>query len=129
MRIAGGRGQALVELALVAPVLLLMLAGALDLGRIFYYQIAITNAARVGAGYAIFSPSDLTGIQYRVLTEASTLSLSGGDVVVVTPNGTSPGNPIQVSVTYNFQAVTPIISVLWGGGPFALQAAATMVIQ
>ena len=43
------RGQSLVELALVLPVLMLLLAGALDLGRLYYSQITITNAAKPGS--------------------------------------------------------------------------------
>ena len=43
------RGQALVEFALVLPVLTVMLLTVVDLGRLFYSQMAITNAAREGA--------------------------------------------------------------------------------
>lgn len=42
-------GSGLVELALVVPVLLFLLVGALDLGRVFYSQIAVTDAAKEGA--------------------------------------------------------------------------------
>ena len=42
-------GQALVEFALVIPVMLLMLAIAIDFGRLFFSYIEITNAAREGA--------------------------------------------------------------------------------
>jgi len=50
------RGQSLVELALVVPVVLLLLGGAVDLGRVFYSQIAITDAAREGALWAVQHP-------------------------------------------------------------------------
>src|SRR3982751_324375 len=43
------RGQSLVEFALVLPVFLVFLAAALDLGRIFYANISLNNAAREGA--------------------------------------------------------------------------------
>src|SRR3954454_12783650 len=43
------RGQSLVELALIAPIMMIVLAAALDLGRLFYSQITVTNAAREGA--------------------------------------------------------------------------------
>lgn len=55
-RTSGERGQSLVELALVVPVLLLLLGGAIDLGRVFYSQIAITDAAREGALWAVQHP-------------------------------------------------------------------------
>lgn len=42
-------GQSLVEFALVVPIIVLLFAGIVDLGRAFYYQIGVTDAAREGA--------------------------------------------------------------------------------
>jgi Flp pilus assembly protein TadG len=44
-----GKGQALVETALLLPILMLLVMGSADLGRVFYYSIAVTNAAREAA--------------------------------------------------------------------------------
>jgi len=44
-------GSALVELALTAPVLMLMIVGAVELGRIAYCAIEVQSAARAGAAY------------------------------------------------------------------------------
>jgi hypothetical protein len=46
------RGQALAEMAVMVPFLVICMMGMLDLGRAFYYQIAITNAVREAARYA-----------------------------------------------------------------------------
>lgn len=43
------RGANLVEAALVVPILILILAGVVDLGRAFYNYISLANAAREGA--------------------------------------------------------------------------------
>lgn len=45
------RGQALVELALVVPILTLLMLGAVELGRIAYFAIEIESSARAGASY------------------------------------------------------------------------------
>jgi Flp pilus assembly protein TadG len=45
-------GQGLLELVLVLPALLLILAGAIDLGRVFYAYAAISNAAYEAARQA-----------------------------------------------------------------------------
>jgi len=49
------RGQSLVETALVLPVLAFLTFGLLDFGRAYYFQVAITNAAREGARTAILN--------------------------------------------------------------------------
>src|SRR5205085_8136155 len=46
------RAQALAEMAVMVPFLVIGMMGMLDLGRAFYYQISITNAVREGARYA-----------------------------------------------------------------------------
>src|SRR3981081_4888765 len=43
------KGQAIVETALLLPILMLLVMGSADLGRVFYYAIAVTNAAREAA--------------------------------------------------------------------------------
>jgi Flp pilus assembly protein TadG len=48
----GKIGQAIVETALLFPILCLLVMGSTDLGRVFYYSIAVTNAAREGARQA-----------------------------------------------------------------------------
>jgi Flp pilus assembly protein TadG len=45
------RGQTLLEVALVTPVLLALLIGAIELGRYAYISILIGNAARTGAAF------------------------------------------------------------------------------
>ena len=52
------RGQAIAELAIIAPILLILLAAAVDLGRLFYSQITMANAAREGALAASQDPSN-----------------------------------------------------------------------
>lgn len=48
-------GQSLVEMAMVLPVLAFLTFGLLDFGRAYYFQVAITNAAREGARTAILN--------------------------------------------------------------------------
>ena len=57
-RAGDGQGQSLVELALVLPMLILILAGVLDLARVYDAHVSITNASREGARYAIVHGSD-----------------------------------------------------------------------
>ncbi|HET7472407.1 MAG TPA: TadE family protein, partial [Candidatus Limnocylindrales bacterium] len=57
------RGQSLVELALILPVLMVFFAAILDLGRIAAAEISLTNAAREGAFQAAKTPTDFDATQ------------------------------------------------------------------
>ena len=46
-------GQAMVEMALVLPILVVLVGGILDFGWLFYNKISLNNAAREGARYAV----------------------------------------------------------------------------
>jgi len=50
-------GSAFVELALVLPLLTLVLIGAVELGRIAYFAIEVSNAARAGVAYGAQGPT------------------------------------------------------------------------
>lgn len=54
------RGQAMVEVALVLPLLLVLLVFAIDFGRVFFGWVGLQNAARIGANYAASHPDAWT---------------------------------------------------------------------
>jgi Flp pilus assembly protein TadG len=55
----GQRSQALIEFALVSPVLLLLLFGIIDIGRAVFYYDTLNHAAREGARTAVRASSPL----------------------------------------------------------------------
>jgi hypothetical protein len=59
------RGQAMVEFALVLPILALLLVVAIDFGRVFFGWVSLTNAARIGANYAGYTPDLLNHTDQR----------------------------------------------------------------
>lgn len=50
-RVRQETGSAIVELAVVFPLLVLLLAGLADFPRVFFWDVELTNAARAGAQY------------------------------------------------------------------------------
>ncbi len=133
------RGQSIVELALILPVLMLLVASTLDLGRMFYSQITITNAAREGAYEAAYNPSSFQAnavchsttnrVMCRVLSEAK------GSFVVVQKNDVSVacnpscakgiGNNVTVTVQGHFTLLTPLMAPFLGGNNVTLTSTAT----
>ncbi len=120
-------GQSIVEFALLIPVLLLMLLGAVDLGRAYAEYVAITNAAREGARYGASHFKDAAGnlntagIANRAVQEAALGGLvidPSADVQIdCSPYGTNTysaancaavveGDELRVTITHNFQFLT-----------------------
>jgi len=109
-------GVALVEFALVAPLLLVILFAMLDFGRTFNYWIDATHLANEGARWAVVNknPASSGSLQQYIQQQADTDELRNGgsssvpsalQVCISFPGGSSAlGNPVQVtaSVTYNW---------------------------
>jgi len=108
-------GVALVEFALVAPLLLVILFGMLDFGRTFNYWIDATHLANEGARWAVVNknPASSGTLQDYIQQQADTDELRNGgssavpsalEVCIAFPNGATVGNPVQVtaSLTYNW---------------------------
>ena len=139
------RGQALVELALLLPVLLLLLLGAIDFGRVFYSQITVNDAAREGALEGSRNPTSfLAGtactsankesnrIMCRTLNEAKGgfVTVAPADVSVSCSTGTCPAAPslgqtISVAVAGRMTLLTPFIGAVFGSQTLALSGSAT----
>ena len=99
---AGQRSQALIEFALVSPVLLLLLFGVIDLGRAIFYYDTINHAAREGARTAIRASNALP-TDTDVLTTV-TSQMQGAPVTAPCPQGpisasTPPANAAWLYIT------------------------------
>ncbi|MGH7842542.1 MAG: TadE/TadG family type IV pilus assembly protein [Candidatus Binataceae bacterium] len=71
------RGQSVVEIALVAPVLILLLCVAGDFARLFFTSIDLNQAARAGAQYGsqtVITAADTNGIKTAVTTAGASIS-------------------------------------------------------
>ena len=67
-------GTQLIELALVLPVFLYLLVGAVDFGRAFYLATEVASAAEAGATYGVSSPTDIAGMKSAAMLNATDIS-------------------------------------------------------
>lgn len=77
-------GQNLVEAAIVLPILVALLAGAIDFGRAYYVCVELKAAAHAGALYGSQYPSDSAGMKAAATSNAPDLS-SDATFAVSTP--------------------------------------------
>ena len=76
--IGKANGEALVEMAIVLPLLALLLLGAFDLGLAAYTSIEVSSAALAGVQYGAQNATtagNVTGIQNAAAADASNISL------------------------------------------------------
>ena len=117
----GERGAALVEFALVLPLLMLLLVGMLDFGKAFTMWIDETHLANQAGRYAAVNNNpapggtkvedDVTGFEDYMEDDGDTRELrdrfdeAGNGINVCFPNGTGDrGDSVRVDVkaTYHF---------------------------
>ena len=126
------RGESLVEFAIGVSLLLLILAGVVDLGRGFYSYVVIANAAREGARYGASYPQDEGAIRGKVLAEAqgSGIALTPADVIVTLAPPPNKGSPVRVDVYYEFEPwVGTILGFLLEEGKIDLNSWAQMMVM
>lgn len=134
-------GQALVETAILLPVLLILLLGAIDFGRAFFGWVNLHQAVRIGANYAATHPNmDATERdRYEALVEGDLIDLNCAiDSIIPNPTYTTPdGTPIAapglgdyatLTLHCDFSPITPLADVFFGE-PIAMSATSTFPIR
>lgn len=131
------RGQSLVELALLLPLIMLLVAGAVAFGMAMSSKVALQDAAQEGALYGSFNPTDSAGMVARVRgSSTSPIDLTNTTLVTVSTSLTGSAcrntggtpNAVQVTVSYNFPIFTPYVAAIIGGSTIPLIATATDTI-
>lgn len=119
------RGQGLIEFALIVPILILILLLGLDLGRVFFGWVGLTNATRIGASYAAAHPTawgnpgsyqDQVSYENQILADASALNCDlPGTIPDPAFTGENLGDSATVSLSCQFTLITPVVSQILGG--------------
>ncbi len=134
------RGQALVEFALVIPILALLLVMAIDFGRVFFEVVALQNAARIGADYAASHADAWNGppsgdeMNEQAHYQALVLGDLQGHTCVLDPlqdpvfSSFDDGALAYVRLDCKFGLVTPLAEQVLGG-PAAISARADFAVN
>jgi len=127
------KGQAVVELVLVLPLLLLLIVGAIEYGRLISAKIVLTNASREGAYYLSMHSTDQTGATTAATNEANQ---SGVTLKAVTFNNCcTVGNPVTVTVqttvknVYLVRLTGSLFGIKGQNNSITLSSSTIMVVQ
>lgn len=152
------RGIALLEFAIIAPTLFLLVFASIDLGRVYALENRVKNMARAGATWAQFNPAqfDTNGadgctspynLVYLVMNEPNPPASIANYTVVLTDGTTTytahgtdtsqcpastpfpSGDQVTVKVSATFQFITPLASLVNGSQSMTVTGTHTVVVQ
>jgi Flp pilus assembly protein TadG len=126
----GRRGQALAEFALILPVLFLLIAGIIELGRGWNIKQAVTDAAREGARYTVIADDavvhDSAFVKSKIRERLSLANIATTDPpTTITidpmasykcPAGVGSGAEMTVSVATDYRMGWIGALLKWAGG-------------
>ena len=127
------RGQGLVEFSLVIPILMLLILGVIEMGRLIYVYSAVTTASREAArygfslgdnNYGVPRYQDCNGIREAARAPTSIAGIDDAGIEITYDNGpgtaifascppasVETGMRIVVRVTASYQPIVPLVQL------------------
>lgn len=145
----GERGQSMVEFALALPVLILILSGMVDIGRVYFTFIALEEAAAEAALYLAINPAcptnadpdtdagnpcaDPNNASFRAQNAGNQeLNWTLAEIQLFRPIPFGIGDIVRVTIEYPIEFITPGISSITdsvtGGTGLTLTVVANHII-
>jgi Flp pilus assembly protein TadG len=133
----GESGQALVEMALILPVLLLLVLGILEFGRAWNAKQVITDAAREGARLAVVDNTtiDQDDVKAAIALALSRSGIPGTATTIAFDEAPPPAGhwrdpntmqTVYVGVQYRFGFFGPLLKAISGSETITLATVITM---
>jgi Flp pilus assembly protein TadG len=114
------RAQALAEFALVLPLVLLFIAGIVEMGRAWNIKQAVTDAAREGARYTVVQDMavDSNVVKAKIMERLALAHIETADITI-TPSADwrVTGQAMTVTVTTQFRMALMKRLLGWAGVP------------
>ena len=132
------KGQAMVEFALILPLLILLLCGIIDFGWIFGNQLVLNNAGRDTARYMAINydtgandaTNDATAVTiFKNRLGASSLLNNASLAVNSTLVGSGNTANVTVTATYPLPLLTPLLSTILNTTTIEIDTTTTMRLE
>lgn len=121
------RGQSLVEMAIILPVLLMLIFGMVEFGRILSSYLIMENLSRDAARYGVVGHTD-TEILNLVSAQNPGLDTTILDVDINPGGNRTRGTALTITLNYSVNIIAPIMSDLLPN-PFPLETSCTMMVE
>lgn len=123
-------GQAIVEFALVLPILLLLVCGIIDFGWIFGNQLLANNACREATRYSAIHYND-SSVDDDQAAASQIVANSAPSLIspVVTLTESAADNSVNIVVTSQVDVLTPILSSFFPDGKYTVSAQCVMKLE
>ena len=118
-------GQAIIEFAMLLPILLLVLFGITEFGRAIMVKNVLHTAAREGARLAVVS--DSTSAHGRVLEVLNAAKVTPTAIIILY---VIPDHKVEVTVTTDFEILSAgVLRPVTGLGPIPLRGKTVMRLE
>jgi Flp pilus assembly protein TadG len=134
-RMRSQQGAALLETAIVLPMIMLVCVGIFEFGRAYQTWQVLTNASREGARLAVLDGQTDSAVRTRVndyLSGGGLNTLGDSNIVVdrTVALGSSTASRVTVNYPFEFMMLNPIVRMITPtsttGAPITMQAATLM---
>ncbi len=135
-RMRSERGAALVESAMILPLIMLISVGIFEFGRAYQTSQVLTNAAREGARLAVLEGRTDGDVRARVnqyVTDGGLISLSDANIQIdrtVALTATATASTVTITYPYTFMVLNPVVRLVTPtsttGAPITLTASTLM---
>jgi Flp pilus assembly protein TadG len=133
------RGSVMIETAVIVPILLLLMVGIFEVGRLYQTWQVVTNAAREGARMSVtpFADDDTTEALVRqymqdgALNNYASAAVNVDSDTTITVNGITYGaSQITIDYPFDFIVLNPVAKLVASGSKagkdFTMRATALM---
>ncbi len=122
------KGQSMVEMALILPIIIILFMGMVEFSRIFGSYLLVTHASREGARMASIGKTDAE-IQANVTSKVNILDVSELQIIM-TPADVArvTGEDVRVCVKYKLEIYAPLVTSFISN-PFEMEANTYMRVE
>jgi TadE-like protein len=124
LRRGARQGQAIAEMAIAMPILLILVFGIIEMSNAWRTHQVVTNLAREGARVAILPTTDATSdVTTPILASFAAQGMTAPDTIIVKCNGadgvcsgTGQEALVRIEFPYSFRLLGPIVAWACGAG-------------